>query len=128
MTLRLCATICVASIMVAQSHFATARAAQQDSTKSNGTMGSAINGIASTYNPFRPGYRSGGKETASGELYDPSGYGVFDGTSFSTPLVSGAAALVKAARPGLTVQQYRSLLIDNAATISYAPGTPASVQ
>jgi rare lipoprotein A len=74
MTLRLCATICVASIVVAQSHFAIARSAQQDSAKSNGTIGSAIVGIASTYNPFRPGYRSGGKETASGELYDASAW------------------------------------------------------
>jgi rare lipoprotein A len=28
-------------------------------------------GIASTYNPFKPGYREGGIRTASGELYDP---------------------------------------------------------
>jgi rare lipoprotein A len=74
MILRFCVTICVASTMVAQSHFAVARAAQQDSAKSSGTMGSAITGIASTYNPLRPGYRSGGKETASGELYDPSAW------------------------------------------------------
>jgi len=64
----------------------------------------------------------------SGELYDPSGYGIFDGTSFSTPLVSGAAALIKAARPGLTTAQYRSLVINNTGTISYTPGTPARVQ
>jgi subtilisin family serine protease len=64
----------------------------------------------------------------SGDLYDASGYGVFDGTSFSTPLVSGAVALVKAARPGLTAAQYRSLVINNTGTISYTPGTPARVQ
>jgi rare lipoprotein A len=74
MTLRLCATICVASIVVVQAHFAVARAAQQESARSNGATGSAIIGIASTYNPFRPGYRSEGKETASGELYDPSAW------------------------------------------------------
>jgi len=28
-------------------------------------------GIASTYNPFKPGYQEGGIRTASGELYDP---------------------------------------------------------
>jgi hypothetical protein len=38
------------------------------------TTGSAVVGIASTYNPFRPGYRSGGRETASGELYDPAAW------------------------------------------------------
>jgi rare lipoprotein A len=31
-----------------------------------------IIGAASTYNPFKPGWREGGPETASGERYDPS--------------------------------------------------------
>src|SRR5215475_12840194 len=34
----------------------------------------AIVGIASTYNPFKPGWREGGPETASGERYDPSAW------------------------------------------------------
>jgi hypothetical protein len=34
--------------------------------------------------------------------FDPSGYSVFDGTSFSAPLVSGAAAAVWTERPSLT--------------------------
>ena len=34
-------------------------------------MGGAIVGAASMYDPFQPGYDEGGKETASGELYDP---------------------------------------------------------
>jgi rare lipoprotein A len=33
-----------------------------------------ILGVASTYNPYRPGYRSGGPETASGEIYDPAAW------------------------------------------------------
>jgi hypothetical protein len=49
-----------------------------------------------------------------GDMYDPSGYILVDGTSFSAPLVAGAAALIKSARPGLTVDQYRSLLINTA--------------
>jgi subtilisin family serine protease len=73
-------------------------------------------------------YTAAEKIDPSGDLYDSSGYGVFDGTSFSTPLVSGAVALVKAARPGLTAAQYRSLVINNTATISDMPGTPARVQ
>jgi hypothetical protein len=36
------------------------------------------------------------------------------GTSFSSPLVAGAAAVLKAAKPGLTAQQYRSILINSA--------------
>ena len=34
----------------------------------------AIFGTASMYNPFRPGYESGGAETASGERYDPAAW------------------------------------------------------
>ena len=34
----------------------------------------AIVGAASTYNPFRPGWREGGPNTASGERYDPSAW------------------------------------------------------
>src|SRR5690349_19582266 len=34
--------------------------------------GDAIVGAASTYNPFKPGWREGGPSTASGERYDPS--------------------------------------------------------
>ena len=38
----------------------------------NEASGDAIVGAASTYNPFRPGVREGGPDTASGERYDPS--------------------------------------------------------
>jgi rare lipoprotein A len=34
----------------------------------------SILGIASTYNPYKPGYREGGIETASGERYDSSAW------------------------------------------------------
>jgi hypothetical protein len=53
-------------------------------------------------------------------MYDASGYITESGTSFSAPLVAGAAAVLKAARPGLTVRQYRSLLINGAAL--FTPG------
>jgi peptidoglycan lytic transglycosylase len=36
--------------------------------------GPTLVGTASTYNPFKPGYREGGIQTASGELYDPIGW------------------------------------------------------
>ncbi|MEP6535141.1 MAG: S8 family serine peptidase [Bryobacteraceae bacterium] len=65
---------------------------------------------------------------SNGEMYDPSGYILVDGTSFSTPLVAGAAALIKGARPGLTVDQYRSLLINSASAIQAADGQTLSVQ
>ncbi len=40
----------------------------------NAASGKAIVGAASTYNPFRPGWREGSRSTASGERYDPSGW------------------------------------------------------
>ena len=63
-----------------------------------------------------------------GELYSADGYALVDGTSYSAPIVSGAMALVEAARPGLTVAEYRSLLIHSAAPAFLTPGVPARVQ
>jgi hypothetical protein len=55
-----------------------------------------------------------------GDLYAENGYLLVDGTSFSAPLAAGAAALLKAARPGLTSPQYRSLLVNGAASAGNA--------
>jgi subtilisin family serine protease len=70
------------------------------------------------------------KSNPDGEtMYDPSGYITEGGTSFSAPVVAGAAAALKAARPGLTVNQYRSLLINSAAPFApAADGEPFAVQ
>ena len=54
------------------------------------------------------------------------GFVVESGTSFSSPMVAGAAALLKAARPGLTAQQYRSLLINSATSLN--ADNPVGVQ
>jgi rare lipoprotein A len=71
MILRVGVVICVVSIAMTLSHSSIARPADQDQNNADAAaMGAAVVGIASTYNPFRPGYRSGGMETASGELYD----------------------------------------------------------
>jgi minor extracellular serine protease Vpr len=53
---------------------------------------------------------------------------VESGTSFSSPMTAGAAALVKAARPGLTAQQYRSLLIDTGVPVILDSGQQLPVQ
>ncbi len=45
-------------------------------------------------------------------------YVVESGTSFSSPTIAGAAALLIGARPGLSAQQYRSLLINSATAFS----------
>ncbi|WP_321473998.1 S8 family serine peptidase [uncultured Paludibaculum sp.] len=58
---------------------------------------------------------------------DPSGYTSTQGTSFSAPLVAGAAAVLKGARPGLSVDEYRSMLIDSASPLVFDNGTTAPV-
>lgn len=52
------------------------------------------------------------------DLYDPSGFLVIQGTSFSGPLAAGAGAVLRSARPGLRVQDYRSLLINTASPLT----------
>lgn len=64
----------------------------------------------------------------AGDMYSPNGFLVTGGTSFSTPVVAGAAALLKAARPGLTVEQYRSLLINTATAAFGRQGETAGAQ
>ncbi len=56
------------------------------------------------------------------------GFTIMNGTSFSSPIVAGAAAALRAARPGLTADQYRSLLINTATLFVYDSGDPAGVQ
>jgi uncharacterized protein (TIGR03437 family) len=51
----------------------------------------------------------------NGELFSANRYGAADGTSFSTPITAGAAALVKQAHPNYTPLQIRSALINSAA-------------
>jgi uncharacterized protein (TIGR03437 family) len=57
--------------------------------------------IAQTYDP-------------EGEVYSANGFLAADGSSFSAPLVAGAAALVKQANPKLSAAQIRSLLVNYA--------------
>jgi rare lipoprotein A len=75
MILRLGVAIGVALIVVTYRSCAMARSSDQNRKKVNVVAtGSAIMVIASTYNPFQPDYRSGGRETASGEPYDPTAW------------------------------------------------------
>ena len=73
-------------------------------------------------------YTAAEKLDPNGEVFSSDGYAIAAGTSFAAPLVAGAAAIVKQARPGLTADQYRSLLVNSAAPAWLAPGTTASVQ
>ncbi len=61
------------------------------------------------------------------DICDASGYATLSGTSFSAPLVAGAAAVLKAARPDLGVDAYRSLLINAAHPFLFSTGETAPV-
>jgi minor extracellular serine protease Vpr len=52
-----------------------------------------------------------------GDLFSSTRYAVAAGTSFASPMVAGAAALVKQAQPTLTPLQVKSVLV-NSATLS----------
>jgi rare lipoprotein A len=49
------------------------KAANGDADHRNAAAGTIV-GTASMYDPFEPGYREGGVETATGEHYDPSAW------------------------------------------------------
>lgn len=50
-------------------------------------------------------------------------YKVVDGTSFATPQIAGAAAVLLAARPGLRQDQYRSLIVNTATVLRNPAGS-----
>jgi minor extracellular serine protease Vpr len=64
----------------------------------------------------------------TGALYSANGYIVANGTSFASPLTAGAVAVLRGARPGLTVDQYRSLIINSATPITRPDGQIERVQ
>src|SRR4030088_3728960 len=72
MSSRSSAEICGALVALAVSVTVARSEAVHSSAVVNEASGNAIVGAASTYNPFRPGWREGGPKTASGERYDPS--------------------------------------------------------
>jgi len=62
-----------------------------------------------------------------GELFNFSGYGTTQGTSFATPMVTGSAALVMQANPSLPPLQIKSALV-NTAALSNLTTSDASAQ
>jgi rare lipoprotein A len=73
MVFRSSAAICGAVITLAGSVvMARSEIAVHSNVVGKAASGAAIVGAASMYNPYRPGPREGGLNTASGERYDPS--------------------------------------------------------
>ncbi|MEZ5354817.1 MAG: S8 family serine peptidase [Bryobacteraceae bacterium] len=62
-------------------------------------------------------YTAAQRSTPSGDVFGADGYTLIDGTSFSSPIVAGAAAVAKAERPGLSPIQYKSLLVNTASLL-----------
>jgi minor extracellular serine protease Vpr len=54
----------------------------------------------------------------NGEVYSSNRYAAADGTSFATPLVAGAAALVIQAHPTYTAAQIKSALVNYSASVT----------
>jgi hypothetical protein len=65
--------------------------------------------------PYAGLYMAAQKYDPLGFLYSDNGYAAADGTSFASPIVAGAAALVKQAHPKYTVAQIKSALVNTAA-------------
>ena len=65
--------------------------------------------------PYSGLYMAAQKYDPLGLLYSDNGYAAADGTSFASPIVAGAAALVKQAHPKYTVAQIKSALVNTAA-------------
>jgi minor extracellular serine protease Vpr len=63
---------------------------------------------------------------SGGTLYSSSGYLYASGTSYSSPMVAGAAAVLMSARPWLWGGQYRSLLINNSRPLYDSSNQPLS--
>lgn len=97
MLFRSSAAICGALVVLAMS-VPVARcetATVHSSAVVDAASGDAIVGRASTYNPFKPGWREGGKNTASGERYDPSGWAA----AIKTSLRARFGGVLYGARP-----------------------------
>jgi subtilisin family serine protease len=64
----------------------------------------------------------GGATAGGGTMFDPSGYTLATGTSFSGPHVAGMAALLKQAHPGWTPDMIRTAMINTATNMRSADG------
>ncbi len=74
-----------------------------------------------------PVYMATQKYDSNGEMYDASGYIAVSGTSFSAPMMAGAAALVKQKNPGFNALQLKSAVVNAAQQNITDNGQQASV-
>jgi subtilisin family serine protease len=68
--------------------------------------------------------RAGGVATSGAVMMNPTGYISASGTSFSSPITAGVAALVKQRHPTWTPAMIRAALINTATNLRFANGIP----
>jgi minor extracellular serine protease Vpr len=68
-------------------------------------------------------YSAAGTNNSSGALYDPTKFTMSSGTSFSAPMVAGAAAAIKQLFPGLGQLAIKSILTNTASQAVTVDGT-----
>jgi minor extracellular serine protease Vpr len=82
-------------------------------------------------NPGGSVYTAAESYDPQGSVYSSTGYAAGDGTSYSAPLVAGAAAMVKQNHPTWTAAQIRSAIVNNAvqavSTDDSSTGSPIGV-
>ncbi len=67
-------------------------------------------------------YMAAERVDPSGDLYSPNGYSAASGTSFSSPMAAGAAALVKQKHPAWSAAQIKSALVNTAVAAALTDG------
>ena len=68
--------------------------------------------------------RVGGVATNTSTMFDPTGYISASGTSMSSPMTAGVAALVKQKNPSWTPSMVRAAIMNTATNLRRADGTP----
>lgn len=111
--------------------FLAARDATPDVIADFSSRGPAFNGGAVKPELTAVGtdiYMAAQRIDPSGDLYSADGYTVASGTSFSSPMTAGAAALVKQKHPLWNTSQIKSALVNSTvANVLTEAGSPAPV-
>ncbi|CAN5702110.1 hypothetical protein BH20ACI4_BH20ACI4_10630 [soil metagenome] len=68
--------------------------------------------------------RVGAAQTSTATMFDPTGYISASGTSMSSPMTAGVAALVKQKNPSWTPSMIRAAIMNSATNLRKADGTP----